>query len=205
MFVFGYRNPSSGFVRAIICMLLGLALMVWPDRSGQMVVRIIGIAAIISGIISIAVTLRLRRTRALAVSATSAFVTSVFGILLLLYPDPFIKVVMFIIGLVLTVFGIHQTVSLFSARSYVTVSVFNYIFAIIAALAGIVIIFKPFKTVSVFMIFIGASIFVYGVSSILAAFKMRNAIKAFKEANSPAPDLKVDRDGFSEYEDVTGK
>lgn len=205
MFVFGYRNPSSGFVRAIICMLLGLALIVWPDRSGQMVVRIIGIAAVISGITSIAVTFRLRRTRALAVSATSAFVTSVFGVLLIMYPEPFIKVVMFIIGLVLTVFGIHQTASLFSARNYVTVSVFNYIFAVVTALAGIVILFRPFKTVEVLMIFIGASILVYGVSSLMAAIKMRNAIKAFKEANSPAPDLKVDSDGFSEYEDVTRK
>lgn len=205
MIVFGYRNPSSGFVRATVCLLLGAALVMWPHLSVNLAVQVIGGFVAFVGLVSVLLSFRASREASayMAASLSSALITVLFGVLLLVYPGFFAKVLMFLVGLVLFVFGVGQVVILGGARQYVSVPVLSYVLALLSAAAGIVIIFNPFESVETVMIFMGAAIFVYGVSSMIAAFKMRKAVKAFQKANAPAPDLETDAEGFSSYEDVS--
>lgn len=203
MIVFGYRNPSSGFVRATVCLLLGAALVMWPHLSVNLAVQVIGGFIAFLGLVSVLLALRASGSAYMAASLSSALITVLFGVLLLVYPAFFAKVLMFLVGLVLFIFGVGQVVVLGGARQYVSVPVLSYVLALLSAAAGIVIIFNPFESVETVMIFMGAAIFVYGVSSMIAAFKMRKAVKAFQKANAPAPDLETDAEGFSSYEDVS--
>lgn len=200
MIVFGYRNPSSGFVRAAISIALGLVLLIWPAKSIEIVVQIIGSAIVILGAASAIMSLRINNIAAVI----SGILAAGLGVFMIVSPEFFRLILQFVVGLVLALFGFGQVSILFSAREYVRISVISYILGFACAIAGIVILFNPFgDSVSVLVRFMGAAITLYGVSSLIAAFKMRSAVKAFQKANAPAPDLETDSEGFSSYEDVT--
>ena len=82
MITFAFRNRFSGLVRAILAILAGIALIVWPDKSLDIIVKVIAVAVVASGIFSLILGIIARRAGGLAVPVLNTIVTILVGVLL---------------------------------------------------------------------------------------------------------------------------
>lgn len=195
MLIFGYRHSSSGYIRAAIAILLGLLLVVWPGHSSNMIGYIVGAFILLIGVVSIVTAFYMRGMRTIVASLVSASITTVVGILILNRPDYFVKVIVFLLGILLLIFGLYQFFSLFTVRKVIHVPLYDFILSGISAAAGLVMIINPFRSGEVIMIFVGAAVLVYGISTLLATMRIRAAMKEDEEQSGQ----------FSPYEEMTGK
>ena len=96
-----------------------------------------------------------------------------FGAWLVIMPEFFVNILMYILGALLVIAGIQQIAMLVSARKWSTVPFGFYIMTALILLRGIMIIAYPFgAAANTFVIFGVASIF-YGVIELINWYKFR--------------------------------
>lgn len=189
MLIFGYRHISSGYIRAAIAIILGLLLMIWPNWISY----IIGGIILLIGVVSIVTAFYMRGMRTIVASLVSASITTVVGLLIIMHSDKFPEVIVFLLGILLAIFGLYQFFSLLVVRKLTHVPVYDFILSAVSAAAGFVMLAWPDKSSKFLLIFIGASIFVYGISTLLATMRIRMAMN------------EEEKQTFSPYEDVSGE
>jgi uncharacterized membrane protein HdeD (DUF308 family) len=113
MFYFSYRNMKTGksymivMVEAIFAVLIGLILTIAPGKSLNLFLTLIGIWAVIMGLIQIIMTIRLRKKVSQHyLFSANGVITLVFGLLLIYSPMATLGSLITIIGILSVLAGI---------------------------------------------------------------------------------------------------
>ena len=152
--VYTTSNFKGGIYRAVLAILLGLALLIWPADALKYVVMLIGIVFLAIGIIAFIISSRNREEHQRSFAPLSGIGSVILGLLLVCLPSTFATVFMFLLGFILVVAAVGQFVTLAAARQFGRIAPVSFLFPVLILIVGIVILFDPFSSAeSVFILF----------------------------------------------------
>lgn len=176
-----WKRFRIGAVAVSVCMmLLGLALMIWPETSAMTVCVILGIVCITAGIYEIV------RYFNLGIAGLFFRFDLGLGILYILAGILLLANPLSSVTLLPTAVGIYM---LFSSVRDIQVSVemrrfglSNWLLALISGIAGVVLAFllvlNPFTGASALMIYLGISLIVAGIENLCTVGCISRAVKS---------------------------
>ncbi len=192
----GLFNPTYGYVRAAIAIVAGVLLIIYPDVAVNTVIMIIGGLLIIIGGVSIALSFKDKNSH-VNIMGFNGFFDLLFGLVLLLFPSFFATLLIYVFGFIMLVFGIGEIANLASARRTLKFGIMYFILPFAIAACGVVMLFKPFESMTTLFMIFGVSLLVYGVSEFISTIKLRKVIKM-----QQAYEYRVED---SSYEEVKGE
>ena len=165
-------------LRAIAAIVLGVVLISCPQTAILYVVITIGILFfIVPGLFSLVNYFFSDKVERPDVPFLLAGIGSVFfGLVLVFVPYLFVNVLMYILGILLLVGGIEQIVTLIRARKRTTVPVAFYVVPVLILIAGILVLFNPFKTAKTLFILIGVTCLIYGIMEFVHWLKFKREL-----------------------------
>lgn len=151
---------------ALICVILGIVLLVWPGQSTQVVCMILGIVLGGFGIIQIILYLATREKTMVSHSMMMlGIVLAVIGVWIVLKPDTIIKAIPMIVGILIVIHGLHNAVQAIDLKK---MQYDNWWVALLLSLLtvalGAVLICNPFTIVDTVVQIIGAFLIYDGLS-----------------------------------------
>jgi uncharacterized membrane protein HdeD (DUF308 family) len=114
-FFIGGGARTGRIVAGVVAIILGVALIAWPEASVKTVAVIIGIAFLISGI-SVAVAAIAARGEGYGVVVGFGFIVAVIGLVFIIWPGPTVAILMVLVGLAALLFGIGAIIQALSLR-----------------------------------------------------------------------------------------
>lgn len=163
-----FKNLKANYtLSAIICVVIGLVLIIWPGTSTQIVCMVLGSVLLLYGLIQIALYLFARqRTLYLQGMLVLGIIFSVLGVWILLRPEIVIATVPIIVGIIIVIHGIHNITQ---AVSLCKMNYDNWwialVFGILTVIFGGVLIYNPFEVVNTVVRVIGAFLLYDGLSN----------------------------------------
>ena len=151
---------------AVICVILGIVLLVWPGQSTQVVCMVLGIVLGGFGLIQIILYLATKEKTMVSHSMMMlGVVLAVIGGWIVLKPETIIKAVPMIVGILIMIHGFHNAVQ---AIDLTTMQYDNWWEALLLSLLtvalGVVLICNPFTIVDTVVRIIGAFLVYDGLS-----------------------------------------
>ena len=151
---------------AVICVILGIVLLVWPGQSTQVVCMILGIVLGGFGIIQIVLYLATQEKTMVSHSMMMlGIVLAVIGGWIVLKPDTIIKAIPMIVGILIVIHGLHNAVQAIDLKK---MQYDNWWVALLLSLLtialGVVLICNPFTVVDTVVRLIGAFLIYDGLS-----------------------------------------
>lgn len=155
-------------ISALLCMVLGLVLLIWPGTTTQIVCMMLGIVLLAYGIIQIAVYLFAReRTIISQGMMLLGIVFAVIGVWILLKPEMIIMAVPVIVGVLIVIHGLHNVVQAIALqkdgydRWWLAL-----LFGVLTVVFGGVLIYNPFGAVELVVRMIGVFLIYDGLSDL---------------------------------------
>ncbi len=165
--VYTTSNFKGGIYRAVLAILLGLALLIWPADA--------------FGIIAFIISSRNREEHQRSFAPLSGIGSVILGLLLVCLPSTFATVFMFLLGFILVVAAVGQFVTLAAARQFGRIAPVSFLFPVLILIVGIVILFDPFSSAESVFILFGITAVFYGVTDLLNQYSIRKMRKASEE------------------------
>ncbi len=195
--VYTTSNLRGGIYRAVLAILLGLALLIWPGSALKYVVMLIGVMFLTIGIISFIISSKNREEHQRSFAPLSGVGSIILGLLLVCLPSTFATVFMFLLGFILVLAAVGQLVSLSAARQFGRVSPLSFLFSLLILIVGIVILFDPFSSAESVFILFGITTVFYGVTDLINQFTIRKMRRASEKKEEI-----VKMEGEPDIEDV---
>lgn len=195
--VYTSTNFKAAVYRAILSIILGLVLVVWPGAALRYIIMLIGVIFLVTGLIAFIVSNRNREDHRKSLVPFSGIGSMVLGVLLLSLPSTFAKVFMFILGFLLVLAAVVQFVTLSTARKFGHISLIHYLFPVLILITGIIVLFDPFQAEKTVFILFGIAAIFYGVTDLLNQHSIKRMRKGFEEKEQI-----VKMDGVSDVEDA---
>lgn len=211
MITFAFRNRFSGLVRAILAILAGIALIVWPDKSLDIIVKVIAVAVVASGIFSLILGIIARRAGGLAVPVLNTIVTILVGVLLFGFSGEVTDIILYLVGFIAVLFGLFQGISLMSARSFLRLSFLSFLLPVLCFFGGILMLVEPDFVKNAAVIVTGSIFLVYGISELVVSWQMNKAMKEYEirfsgdgqnDGGSPGKSIRYEDVKDAEFEKV---
>ena len=151
---------------AVICVILGIVLLVWPGQSTQVVCMVLGIVLGGFGLIQIILYLATKEKTMVSHSMMMlGVVLAVIGGWIVLKPETIIKAVPMIVGIFIVIHGFHNAVQAIDLKK---MQYDNWWVALLLSLLtvalGVVLICNPFTIVDTVVRIIGAFLVYDGLS-----------------------------------------
>mgnify|MGYP002564295407 FL=1 len=151
---------------AVICVILGIVLLVWPGQSTQVVCMVLGIVLGGFGLIQIILYLATKEKTMVSHSMMMlGVVLAVIGGWIVLKPKTIIKAVPMIVGILIVIHGFHNAVQAIDLKK---MQYDNWWVALLLSLLtvalGVVLICNPFTIVDTVVRIIGAFLVYDGLS-----------------------------------------
>ena len=151
---------------AVICVILGIVLLVWPGQSTQVVCMVLGIVLGGFGLIQIILYLATKEKTMVSHSMMMlGVVLAVIGGWIVLKPETIIKAVPMIVGILIVIHGFHNAVQAIDLKK---MQYDNWWVALLLSLLtvalGVVLICTPFTIVDTVVRIIGAFLVYDGLS-----------------------------------------
>lgn len=151
---------------AVICVILGIVLLVWPGQSTQVVCMVLGIVLGGFGLIQIILYLATKEKTMVSHSMMMlGVVLAVIGGWIVLKPETIIKAVPMIVGILIVIHGFHNAVQAIDLKK---MQYDNWWVALLLSLLtvalGVVLICNPFIIVDTVVRIIGAFLVYDGLS-----------------------------------------
>lgn len=174
------RFRIGAIVMSVCLMLLGLALIIWPETSAVTVCILLGIVCIAAGIYAIVRYFNLGLAGLFFRFDLGLGILSILaGILLLLNPMSGVAILPTATGIFL-MFGSIRDIQV-SAEMH-RFGLRNWVLALISGIAGVILSFllilNPFTGASALMIYLGVSLMVAGVENICTVGCISRAVKS---------------------------
>lgn len=195
--VYTSTNFRGAVYRAILAIILGLVLVIWPGTALKYIIMLIGLLFLITGLIAFIISNRNREERRKSLVPFSGIGSMALGLLLLCLPSTFATIFMFILGFILVIAAVGQFVTLAAARQFGYVSPVSYLFPILILIAGIIVLFDPFTSAESVFILFGITAIFYGVTDLINQYSIRRLRKANEEKEQI-----VKMDGEPDVEDA---
>lgn len=189
MFQFLKNRKANYTVSAIICIIVGLILVIWPGTSTQVVCKVLGAVLLVYGAMQILMYI-LAKERSLYSQGMLILgvIFAVVGAWILLKPEMIIAAVPVIIGIIIVMHGLHNTAQAIKLKHL------NYekwwlalLLGILTMVLGGVLIYNPFEVVDTVVRVIGAFLIYDGVSDIWIIsrlFKSKRAVPQVIDAEA---------------------
>lgn len=179
MITIGYKSKFSGILRALSAIAIGLVMVISTDAT-IFVVKLIAAFLFAAGVVSFIYGYVNRKSGALSLMCVNASVDILIGLVLFAFPGAVAGFIVFIIGLVLLIFGLMQLLALTSALNFLGGggSFSSLALTVLVILGGIVLIFNPF-TKEIMSIIAGVMLIMYGVQELISAAKLEKAKKDY--------------------------
>ncbi len=162
------KSLNYSVIRMLFALVIGLVLVLWPDAATDYIVITIGVAFLIPGVISL-----LGHFTAKPVEGKShrfpveGVGSTLFGLWLIITPDFFADLLMFLLGFILIMGGVYQLASLAAVRRWAPVPAGFYLLPSLILIAGIVALFNPTGVRNTALIIIGISSLVYALTELI--------------------------------------
>ena len=167
---------------SIIAFIVGLILIIWPEIIKQYIVLIIGGLILSVGIASlIYYFIEKEKGNISNILLINAAVSGLFGLVLLVFPNFFAGLVMFIFGIILTILGISRLSKLIQDEKVVQLHWGMYFVPSLTTLAGILLFFYPDRSGNLLFIIFGIILLAYSISDFVSMYMIQ---KRIKEANA---------------------
>ena len=169
--------------RAVCALLVGFLLVSNPETMSPLLVQIIGGLFVASGIISLIShyvarynfrrAVRKAEAEGITVigiqpsSAVTPFValgSVALGALLICFPTSFLTMLMYVLGVLLVLFGVAQGAALITLRDIAPLGWSLLLLPLLLVGAGIYVIARPIEAASLPFVVLGAAFILYGVS-----------------------------------------
>ena len=157
---------------SVLLATLGIVLIVWPAASVSAIVRLLGIALIVIGIVGVlqqVVAKDEKKTRRIVRSVPNVLFASL-GIWILINPMFFEGMLHFILGALILVFSLKDLYLAIQEKKHTA----YLILAGIGTLLGILILINPFGTFRVFAVVAGIALAYTGITSLINEMKTKN-------------------------------
>lgn len=161
------KNLKANYtISAIVCVMIGIVLIIWPGTSTQVVCMVFGGLLLAYGIIQIVLFLFAREhTLYLQGMLLLGIIFSVLGAWIFIRPEIVIAAVPVIIGIIVIVHGVHNAIQAVDLKKM------NYekwwvalLFGILTIALGAVLVYNPFSVVNTVVRVIGAFLIYDGLS-----------------------------------------
>ena len=174
---------SGGYLwRAILAILVGAAMVVWPAFVARYIVMIIGAVLILVGIIvtiayySSSIHRDAQKSRLGIGFPIAGLLYIIVGILLVTMPDTFSKIIVVVMGIVLILAAIdHLWMLVRFSRKGVRIGALRYIIPALILVIGIIMAASPREWLHAMFIVFGVAAIVYGISDIADQYLIRKA------------------------------
>lgn len=169
------KKPINySMIRAISAILLGVLLILGPKTAIFYIMVTIGILFIVPGIISLISYFTAEKAKRPDAPFLFAGIGSLlFGVILVAVPHFFVNVLMYLLGIILMVGAIEQLVTLIRVRKVTEVPVIFYVIPSLVLIAGILVLFNPFKTAATLFVLIGITCLIYGIMEFIHWLKFK--------------------------------
>jgi drug/metabolite transporter (DMT)-like permease len=114
-FFIGGGGKTGRIIAGVVAIILGIALIAWPEASVKTVAVIIGLAFLISGV-SVAVAAIAARGDGYGAVVGFGAIIAVIGLVFIIWPGPTVTILMILVGLAALLFGIGAIVQALSLR-----------------------------------------------------------------------------------------
>ncbi|NMB37659.1 MAG: DUF308 domain-containing protein [Bacteroidales bacterium] len=182
-----FFNHGYGYLRALLGIITGLVLLIWPDTMKDLIVRIIGTLFLVIGSVSLIIYFVSRKKAEKSQEspdkikdnflAVNAVLSIIFGAVLIIIPNVFVGFLLVLLGIILVIFGIGEIVTFISARKQASIPWYMYVLPCIVAFCGIFLVFNPHESQILMFRLLGAGFLVYGLFELFATIKIRREIK----------------------------
>ena len=155
-------------ISAILCVVMGLMLLIWPGTTTQIVCTMLGIVLLAYGILQIAMYLWTAEKTIFSQGALLlGIIFAVIGAWIVFRPEMIIMAVPVIVGILIMIHGLHNVVQAISLKQE------GYekwwlalLFGILTVLFGVLLVCNPFGAVETVVRIIGLFLIYDGISDI---------------------------------------
>ena len=174
------RNFNYYALSSICALIIGVLLVVWPDVAVRYLVITIGVLFMLPGLIGIFgyfATAKRREEAGIRVTLPVSAIGSVLlGFWLMIMPDFFITILMYVLGALLVLGGLSQLFNFISVRNITKVPFIMYMIPVLVLLAGIIVLVNPFQAAAVPFIILGISSIVYALTDLFRLIRYKKKV-----------------------------
>lgn len=195
-----FFGRSYGYPRAILALIMGIVLIIWPDTAVRTIVIVIGTVIMLLGALSMIFSKEPNDGQSRSLLSINGIVSLIFGLVLILFPTFFVGIIMFLFGAILLIVGVSGIAGLISAKRTAQVPWSLFIGPLVTTGCGVVMFFNPFSTIEWVFIFFGISLLLYAISELFSTVKIG---KIYRDMAAKGESEKLIED--VEYEEVKEK
>ena len=177
------RMKTNIVISAVLCILLGVVLVVWPDLSMKIVCIAVGALLLIGGGVRLAVYFNTKDGSIYAqLNLIMGIVLAVVGIWILIKPDKVLAIIPIIVGIVIVLHGLNNLQQAFSLykekydRWWIAL-----ILGILTVGFGVLLICKPFAALDTVVILIGSFLIYDGLSDLWIVSRIYRTARALRQ------------------------
>ncbi|ASB49503.1 HdeD family acid-resistance protein [Alkalitalea saponilacus] len=160
------RSPSQ--LPGVIALLFGVIILLFPTLTIVTFAMIFGIAVLLGGATTIASALKVRDTGySYKRKLTEGIIAALLGILILVQPETAAALFVTIIGIWAILLGAIFIWSFYRISKAGFSGKLSLLFGILSFIMGLILIFNPFESSRMIVVFIGIYSLVYGISMLL--------------------------------------
>ena len=182
MTAFFKRIFKGNIIYSAVLIVIGIVFAVWPESSRSTLVRLFGIALLLSGI-AIGVTFFMKRSgRQLPVNLVAGVILAVIGILIIARPESFVEFLVILAGAFIMLSGVMnfcQTLTM--ATLHFPLWWVGMIISILTIVFSVLVITKPGRIADAVFIVTGVFMVFDGLSNLWIAFKLRSLSRHVRE------------------------
>lgn len=174
---------TNYLISAVLCVLSGMMLVIWPDVSFRVVCMGLGCVLLLSGIVHLAGFFAERDGGLLTrINLLAGIILAVVGIWIVWKPDILMMTVPVVIGAIIVMHGLHnisQAAGLYKEKYdkwWIAL-----LLGIMTALFGLLLIVNPFEAVSTAVRLTGVLLLFDGVSDIWILSRIAGTARALEE------------------------
>lgn len=174
--IFSYH---SNFYRSIAALIIGiLVLFMKPDEVPSKLVILIGVFVLLSGIGTALAAYRSEHNLVKSMAGSTAIISLIFGVLLIVRPDWFVNFIISLFGIVLLLVGIMQLANVIGVKKNLQNLTFYLVAGAIPTLMGIVFLFFQEQVKTAIGIMLGLTLIVYALNELGLGFRMHKFFKS---------------------------
>lgn len=181
------KFTKTGCISAILYLLFGLLLLLWTEISFPIICNILGTVCIILGLAQIIVYfLRDHKKSLFRNDFAYGLITLVIGIVMLSTTNRIVAILPIILGIIILIssaFKLQNALDLKQIKFKAWALIL--IFAVISIVMGSVMVWNPFETAEVLLVYVGICYALDGIFGLVGNLMFRHQVKGYlEESNS---------------------
>lgn len=169
------KITSHIIISAIVSIILGVVLLIWPDDSAKVILYALAIGLAILGIINVVTYIR---TKEFFGSIIMGVIELILAIIFFIFPTQVGSIIAVVIGAFIVIAGVVNVISAVDLKN-MQVGSWGWILAlnVILVIAGIVVIINPFPSLLVFAQVLGVILICQGVVDVISGISFSRNLK----------------------------